>query len=293
MSGGKIEYTIASLEEGKRLMRANTKYFQELTLNDREFRMKKSGATLDEFINFSVDQVREFTEKDKTSLNNAMALLERLLDKRGLKLPVGKIIYIKTTMIEEGGALAYTHGNEIYIGQELLDQEPLECVKCLTHEMWHCISQVNPELRRLMYNLIGFTIVGREFAIPQKIKQHFITNPDVMHHDSYAKFNIRGIDADCFCIIVTVRPFKPGDESFFQLLMPLVVLADGSERFFPFSYVTNLDSVFGSNTGYTIDPEECMADNFSYAFTYGMEGKDGKGYPDPQIIEGILKIFKK
>ena len=36
------------------------------------------------------------------------------------------------------------------------------------------------------------------------------------------------------------------------------------------------------------DPEECMADNFAYAMLYGMKGKDGKGYPNPEIIQGII-----
>ena len=42
-----------------------------------------------------------------------------------------------------------------------------------------------------------------------------------------------------------------------------------------------------------IDPEECMADNFKYAVLYGMDGPDGKGYPNPEIIEGVLEILSK
>ena len=49
--------------------------------------------------------------------------------------------------------------------------------------------------------------------------------------------------------------------------------------------------VFGDNTDYVIDPEECMADNFGYALTYGMDGPTGGGYPNPEIIEGIFAIL--
>ena len=42
-----------------------------------------------------------------------------------------------------------------------------------------------------------------------------------------------------------------------------------------------------------IDPEECMADNFSLALTYGMEGPDGIGYPNPEIIKGIIDYLKR
>lgn len=56
---------------------------------------------------------------------------------------------------------------------------------------------------------------------------------------------------------------------------------------------SNFDEVFGKNTGYVIDPEECMADNFSFAVRFGMEGPRGDGYANPEIIEGIIKILSK
>ena len=68
---------------------------------------------------------------------------------------------------------------------------------------------------------------------------------------------------------------------------------DGSDIYYTPEQAENFDEVFGTNTDYVIDPEECMADNFSYALTYGMSGPDGKGYPNPEIIEGILEILSK
>ena len=32
----------------------------------------------------------------------------------------------------------------------------------------------------------------------------------------------------------------------------------------------NFDEVFGTNTDYVIDPEECMADNFGHTLAYGV-----------------------
>ena len=42
------------------------------------------------------------------------------------------------------------------------------------------------------------------------------------------------------------------------------------------------------HTGYVTDPEECIADNFAYAMLYGMKDNDGNGYPNPEIIQGII-----
>jgi len=47
--------------------------------------------------------------------------------------------------------------------------------------------------------------------------------------------------------------------------------------------------VFGRSTGCVVDPEECMADNFSFAMAYG---PDGAEYPNPEIIEAILEYIK-
>ena len=48
----------------------------------------------------------------------------------------------------------------------------------------------------------------------------------------------------------------------------------------------------GYNTDYVVDPEECLADNFSYVLAYGKSGKYGKGYPNPEIIEAIIEYLK-
>ena len=44
---------------------------------------------------------------------------------------------------------------------------------------------------------------------------------------------------------------------------------------------------------YVIDPEECMADNFKFAMYYGIDGESGQGYPNPEIIQGIIDILSQ
>ena len=36
-----------------------------------------------------------------------------------------------------------------------------------------------------------------------------------------------------------------------------------------------------------------MADNFKYAMYYGIDGKDGQGYANPEIIQGIIDTVSK
>lgn len=72
-----------------------------------------------------------------------------------------------------------------------------------------------------------------------------------------------------------------------------LVPIDGTDTYWTAEDASNFDEVFGTNTDYVIDPEECMADNFSYLITYGMDGPEGKGYPNPEIIQGIADILTK
>lgn len=66
---------------------------------------------------------------------------------------------------------------------------------------------------------------------------------------------------------------------------------DGSDTYYTPEQAENFDEIFGTNTDYVIDPEECMADNFGYTLAYGMDGPKGDGYPNPEIIEGIMDFL--
>ena len=66
---------------------------------------------------------------------------------------------------------------------------------------------------------------------------------------------------------------------------------DGSVTYYTPEQAENFDEIIGTNTDYVIDPEECMADNFGYTLAYGMDGPKGDGYPNPEIIEGIMDFL--
>ena len=45
----------------------------------------------------------------------------------------------------------------------------------------------------------------------------------------------------------------------------------------------------------TKEPSPCLdpcLDNFAFALVYGMEGPEGNGYPNPEIIDGILSYLQ-
>ncbi len=140
-----------------------------------------------------------------------------------------------------------------------------------------------------MYSIIHFTVQDQEYALPPSVSEKYISNPDVEHHNAYATFKINGEDTDCFTVLIAAEPFEQEGDNFFDCMETLLVPIDGRDIYYAQDDAENFREVFGSNTDYVIDPEECMAVNFGYALTYGIDEME---YADPEIIEKILAYLK-
>jgi hypothetical protein len=300
----RLPYRYASKEEGKALMLANRDYYDGFSQNELDYKMQKKNTTMEEYLAFAGEQVRDFTDGERDLVDGCFAGMQETLRENGFALPpLEEIVLIKTTMAEEQGAAGYTHGTQIYIYDEVLegavseDEEERAFYQDFLdtffwHELFHCLTRCNPGFRAEMYKLIRFTVVENDYPLPPGVFEYHISNPDVEHHNSYSSFHINGQDIDCFTDFVTVKHFEEPGESFFDVGTTALVPTDGSDTYYVPEQADNFDEVFGTNTGYVIDPEECMADNFSFAMCYGMDGPEGNGYPNPEIIEGILSYLR-
>ena len=294
-----LEYRIADREEGIRLLLSNEAYYDGFTQNDLDYRMQETGASMDAYLAFAEEQVQDFTVEQEEIIRKHMDQISAVLRERGYGLPdLEPVVFVRTTMKEECGSTAYTHGTQIYIDADMLSlfsaspNGGLYLDYVFAHELFHCLTRSSPEFRTQMYRIIHFRTRGEDFELPPSVKEYFISNPDVEQHDAYATFIIDGQPVDCFAAFVTTRHFKNRGDSFFASGTTALVPVDGSDGFYLPSAAENFDEVFGRNTGYVIDPEECMADNFGYLIAYGTEGPDGKGYPDPQIVLSIEEVLK-
>lgn len=296
IQASKIPHRFASAEEGAEIMLNNTEYYNQLTQNDIDFRMKKSGATLEEFMEASGNSVRKFSIVEKLYIDKCLAKMYRTLKKNGYVLPdTDEIVLIKADMTIESGNSGYTHGTEIYLDSTIVTTYTyLHAISgdyfdtLLWHEMFHCLTRCNEEFRAQMYSLIHFTVADSDYEIPPCVKEQYISNPDVENHDSYAAFVIDGQEVDCFTVWITTKSYEEAQTGFSNCNEVVLVPIDGTDCYYTKEQASNFNEVFGENTGYVIDPEECMADNFKYAMCYGMAGENGQGYPNPEIIQGIL-----
>ena len=298
-----IPFRFASKEEGTELLLANREYYAKFSPNKLDYVMQKTGAEMEEYLAFAKEQVLDWTDEEKDIITRGMKEIEDSFNSRGWKLPpLETIVFIKTTMREENGVAGYTHGTQIYLFDFLSAYAPGDFADgklpdsfrtLLTHELFHCLTRCNPDFRAEMYRIIHFTVAEKDYELPPSVWEYYIANPDVEHHNAWASFVIDGKETDCFTAFVTTKHFEKAGERFFDFGTTALVPVDGSDVFYPKDQVSNFDEVFGRNTGYVIDPEECMADNFSFAVAYGMDGPDHQGYPDPEIIEGIIDILSR
>lgn len=291
-----IEYSFATKEEGIEYLMANKEYYAGFSQIDLDYRMQKKNADMDEYQDFAKQQVLDFNEDEKNQIDELMAFIEDVIRENGYKLPkLEPVVFINTTMKEECGALAYTHGTKIFINMghfvQYGDSDYARAI--MAHELFHCITRSNTEFRKAMYKLIHFDVQEDDFVIPPSVKVKFISNPDVEHHNAYAAFTIDGKKTDCFAVFISEEPFEKEGDSFFTSMDTVLVPTDGSDIYYPADEVPDFYEVFGENTDYVIDPEECMADNFSFALAYGIEGPEGNGYKSPEIIEGIIDYLKQ
>ena len=290
-----IVYRYADAAEASEMVLANKDYYENLSQNDINYRLQKMDGTLEELEKFAAEQTRDFTDEEKAAIDEAIHEIEKICDERGYHLPEEDgIVFAKTTMMDECNAGAYTHGTEIYLGERIVENALSDDTKeffqeVLAHELFHCLTRNNPDFRKEMYKILDFTVREKDFEFPQEIKDRIISNPDVEHHDSTAVFRINGEDKECVVIFTTTKPFEKEGDSFFDYAMTGLVPIDDLSAVYSSEEAENFWDLFGENTDYVIDPEETLADNFSFTVIYGTDGKE---YATPEIIEKIDALLK-
>ena len=319
-----IHYHCATMAEGQQLIVANTDYYNSLNQMDLDWRMRKSGTTREELVDFAKSCVQEFTDKEKERIAGAIAYIEKRLHEMGAILPFPKddIVFIKTNMQEEGGAGAYTHKTEIYIGANVvrcneskdgmlrLGGNNIQLYSLVAHELFHCLTRNSPEFRRDIYKLIGFTVMDKDIIFSPAIQQKILSNPDVEHIDNYAEFTIKGKKRKCELMVLYTHSWEEAvaeegddDVTFFDYNQSVLVPIDKPNKYYPIEEASDFWDVIGHNTEYVLAPEETLADNFSNAVMYGpgrnsniasaKEKEESQvKYSTPQLIDDIILFLK-
>ena len=310
--GTTINYRLASADETRKLMQSNTEYYAKMNQMDIDWRVRKEGSTLAELQTMAWQQTRDWTDAEREFMATIVGMITDSLNSIGCQLPVpSEIVFAKTTQAEEGGSAGYTIKNiiflnETYLGMCLPNAERtaeinkialMRFTELVAHELFHCVTRNSPAFRQKMYALVGFTVMDHDITFPDAITQRMGINPDVEHLDNYAYFTINGTKRRCELILLYDKSWaeasaeKGNQIVFFQFVKPGLVPLDDMSKVYDVTEASDFWTVVGHNTEYVISPEECMADNFSYAVIRGIN--PATPYNSPQLIQNIITALKQ
>lgn len=295
--GDSIRLNYLSRSEAAQVLGQEDQHVRSLSRFSLEALLGRKDATAADYLTFAAEQALDWDAGQQKTVEQCVNELNRTIRRKGLILPFPESINIITsTLAEEGGAGGYTRGTTVVLSRDLLEQAPASVIKTVVaHEVFHVLTRNDPDFRRKMYALIGFEVLPRSVELPDGLKDYIIDNPDVNAHDHCAVFSIGGKRRNCMLLLYSKTDYTGGyyRDYFSTGLLEidpqscLPVLEDGQYRLYSIGEATDFYDQVGDNTEYTIDPEEILADNFSYLLTTGTEG-----LPSPELIVRMEKVCR-
>jgi hypothetical protein len=235
--------------------------------------MKTDGSVSEgEFLGFLDRNVLGWSAEET---NRIARILEDVQQRvRGWKLPLpGPILLVKTTGQEEGNA-CYTRENAIVLSQQEISRGQ-NLTGTIVHELFHVVSRANPELRKRLYQIVGFSRIN-EVDYPQSIRDRKITNPDGVQTGWRIVVTNQSRAVSVIPILFASTPrydLKKGGQFFDYLTFKLLAVSPLDNRWEPSwqnghselvdaTAVSGFFEQTGRNTDYIIHPDEILAVNF-------------------------------
>lgn len=288
-----INFTFTKKEEGKKLITLHDSYIDNLTQTDLDGRCDRREATLEQYLALCEEAVVDFTEKEEAQVSLLLCEIDSELRRRGMVLPcIEQINLVKTTGKEENDAYGYTRGNTIYINQSAFDNDGF-LEHLIVHELFHVLTRNCQEFKKAIYDIIGFKVEDKYFKFPESRVLNFVSNPDVSNQVCHARFRLK--EGYQNVVVMTHCSNMCGGSDFHEHFRPVFIPIDEN---LDFIYDENGELIYtksgnvayydhiGRNTGYTINPEEALAENFVIAVLGTLDD-----LPTPEIIDGIRQTM--
>jgi hypothetical protein len=288
----------ADARQGVMALTRRDDYIRHMSPFDRQARLRTDrDVSEEEFLAFVAQHVMPWEEGDIRKLTPLLADLDRKLRPWKLLLPA-VVLLIKTTGREESGA-AYCRGPAIVLPQNMLNAPREKLEQVLPHEVFHVLSNQNPELREKLYAIIGFRPCN-EVQLPEPLASRKITNPDAPVNDYFQTLTVGDRAVECMPMLFSKSArydTQRGGDLFSYLDFKLMELeSDGTERrplmrgdrpvvLDPASTPSFHDQI-GRNTTYNIHPEEVLAENFVLL----LNGRIN--VPTPRVVETMGKVLQ-
>lgn len=238
-------------------------------------------------------QVVAWSDADAAKIARLARSLRARMARLAVPLPP-HVLLVQTTGREEGDA-AYCRYPAIVLPRSVTGRDDASLERLLAHELFHIVSRHDPELRRRLYQIVGFESCA-PVPVPPALRDRKITNPDAPVWDALIRLDVEGRSLALVPILyASVERYDPaaGGTLFKYLQFRLMTvepdgdggwrarLTDGRPELFNPKAIDAYAAKIGRNTGYIIHPDEILADNFAHLVL----GKND--LPDPQIVDRL------
>lgn len=296
---GESVVEFATITDGQAALAVRDVFVKNLSPFDRQSRMQVASVpTTDQYIEFAKKHVVEWTDKQKETATQAIQSASAKL--ASLQIPFPKKVLLVTTDGKEEGGAAYCRGPAVVLPQNMLKNMSAKSLeRLLLHELFHVISNQNPDLRKKLYAVVGFKPCN-PVPMPPSMAKRKLTNPDGPTMDYYVTIKVEENPVAVIPILFAKQDYdaKKGG-SFFQYLQFQLMAIENREgkwqpmmngelpvMYAPQTTASYFDNI-GRNTGYIIHPDEVLADNFVFLVQKKADLKT------PRIVDEMRAILGK
>lgn len=280
-----MQFIFATKTQGQELMGTADEYTSALNAHNLEWTSKTK--THEEYLQKCRDSVLDWTDEEKEKNSQVIEYFQKRLQGLDLAHIELEVILVKTNG-EECSHLPYTRKNFIVFPTATLKKEEGTTsilnhfsLGLLVHETFHILSRKNPEIRSALYEMVGFTYPVN-FNQPQYTPPKFIVNPDAVHLD---------------CVIEVEHQKEeflatPVFEGFGRGLKLLIFNKEGKFLRWVKARKTNYFQKIKAVSGYTIHPEEILAELFRVSITTSKKDPEGSLTEDQILCQNFLSILR-
>jgi len=296
-----VNFNFSSKEEGKYLISLQDTFINNLSPFDLEARCNFKDATKYDYLLFCRNNVLNWTDENIILIDGLLKEIDGEFKQRGMVIPfIDNINLVKTTSKEEGGAMGYTRGNTIYVADYIMYKPKVKIKEILTHELFHILTRSSFPFKQEMYSIIRFTALDKTIDLTTMNQRcRFVSNPDVSNSCSYIE--LKDWDGkEHRLLMTTLARSNYHGGSLFKYIQPYFLELDSEHNIMTYGdnlpvrksiygeYYKDFIMKVGQNTGYMVNPEEILAENFRMAVLGEIDE-----VPDPEIINNIRKSMIK
>jgi hypothetical protein len=289
--------SFATVEAARHILTNRDDFISALSPFDRAARMKTNReVTEEEFLEFAGRNVLSWLPGETNQVTAVLQTVRQRLAPWNLPFP-SAIPFIKTSGIEEGNA-SYTRQNAVVLAQRELRSSGHALEGLIIHELFHVLSRHNPDLRKRLYRVVGFTPIN-DIAYPGELRPRKITNPDGVQSGWAINITSQNQGLSAVPILfASASRYDPekGGEFFDYLIFKLLVvtnhggswqpkLMEGKPYLLEPTEAQGFYEQVGRNTDYIIHPDEILAMNFVHM----INGETNLA--TPRIVAEMKKVF--